>query len=73
MALHLADSIGKLFFFNLLNLCVCYLQVCMCTVGVPGVIGGQKWALDPLELELWAFVSPVDVGNGTRGPCKSNE
>lgn len=45
----------------------------MCTVGVPGVIGGQKWALDPLELELWAFVSPVDVGNGTRGPCKSNE
>lgn len=29
-----------------------FLHVCTCTTGVPGVLGGQKKALDLLELEL---------------------
>lgn len=36
----------------------------MCTLKIPKTYGGHKRTLDPLELELWAPVSPhIDVRN----------
>lgn len=34
-----------------------FLPGCMYTTCVPGALGGQKGALDPLELELWMVVN----------------
>lgn len=33
------------------------LNVCICTTNLPDALGGQKRALDHLELELQMFVS----------------
>lgn len=47
---------------------------CLCTMCVPGVSGGQKQALDPLELELQMFVNcHVDARNQTWVLRKSSQ
>lgn len=33
----------------------------MCTTNLPGVYGGQKMALDPLDLELQMLVSQMET------------
>lgn len=49
------DLITVVFIFCVLLFC---LQVCLCTVHVPGVHIGQKTASDCLELELPMIVEP---------------
>lgn len=39
-------------------LLVFFLYVCLCTVFVPGVRGGQKRTLDPFKLELDFYGKP---------------
>lgn len=48
-----------------------HLPECMCTTGVPGICGGWRRALDPLEMELQTVLSQhVGTGSGSslRGP-----
>jgi hypothetical protein len=40
----------------------------MCTTCMPDTLGGQKWVLAPLELELLMFVSHTWVLSPLRGP-----
>lgn len=47
-----------------------YLPVYVCNVCVHGTRGGQKRALDPLELELqMVIICHVGAGNQTRSSC----
>lgn len=51
-------------------LCLC---VHVCTAHNSGACGGQKRAVDALELKLQMIVSNhEDAGDWTRGFCKSN-
>jgi hypothetical protein len=46
------------------HLCMFYLNVCMCTICVPGAYRDQKSLLDPPELELQKVRQGlVDAGN----------
>ena len=48
------------------------LYTCMCTMCVPGALGGWKKASDPLELELQVIVSCYGgEWNQTQALCKS--
>ena len=38
-----------------------YLHVCICTMYMPGIHGGQKGAWDPLELEIQVVVGNLGV------------
>ena len=43
---------------------ICVPHVCLCATHMAGSLGGQKRALDPLELELQMVVSSqVGAGN----------
>lgn len=51
-----------------------FLHLCICTMCVPGAIGGQKGSMDPLELELWMVVNHhVGAGNRTQVLSKTTE
>lgn len=43
-----------LFIYLCMSMCM---HACMCTMCVPDAWGGQKWASEPLKLELWVVVS----------------
>lgn len=54
-----------MYLFLILYIWVFCLQLCMCTTGMPGALGGQKKALGPEELELWRVVNyHMGSGNG---------
>lgn len=63
-----------LFMFLILCTCVCvFLSVCLCTRCMPSVSGGQKKALDALELELQASMSCLMwvLGTKLKSPAKA--
>lgn len=40
-------------------MCMGYLHVCLCTICLPGALGGQKMASDSLERELMGGCEPA--------------
>ena len=53
-------------------MCVC---VCVCTTGTPGAHGGQKKALDPLDLDFQESEPPCgsQESNSNSGPLKEQQ
>lgn len=50
----------------MLNVWVFCLHICLCTRCIPCAHGGQKWALDPLQLQLHMVVRDhMGAGNWT--------
>lgn len=54
----------RFIYFHFLHV-VLWPHICICTTCMPGVLGGQKRALDPLQLELQTAVSH-NVGAGNK-------
>ena len=58
---------------NFLNLFILFMNIYECTTCVPGAPGGQKRALDPLELKLHMVGNDhVGAGNQIQVLCKGN-